>query len=283
MAAKPSVTIIGPGRLGKALAQAIYTSSYKLRELVVRPSAASQRRARILAKSLGAVAVTLPRAKFDADLIWICVPDRDIARVATEMVSRADWRGKFVFHASGSLTSDELHVLRQRGAGVASVHPLMTFVAKSIPPLQGVPFGIEGDRRAVSLARHIVRNLGAIPFPIRKDKKAIYHAWGAFASPLLLATLVTAERVARLSGIPAGEARRKMMPIARQTLANYAKLGPAGAFSGPIVRGDVETVRRHLRVLPREARQVYIALAHAALRYLPSQNRKKLQTVLHSA
>ncbi len=94
-----------------------------------------------------------------------------------------------------------------------------------------------------------------------------YHAWGAFTSPLLIALLVTAERVARAAGLSTAEARRKMLPILRQTLANYAKLGPAGAFSGPIVRGDAQVVRQHLKSLKKipEARAVYVALARAGV------------------
>ena len=83
-------------------------------------------------------------------------------------------------------------------------------------------------------------------FSISKNRKPAYHAWGAFTSPLLIALLVTGEKVARAAGLSSAEARRKMMPIVRQTLANYAKLGPAGAFSGPIVRGDAQVVRQHL-------------------------------------
>jgi predicted short-subunit dehydrogenase-like oxidoreductase (DUF2520 family) len=69
-----------------------------------------------------------------------------------------------------------------------------------------------------------------------------------------------------------------MLPIVKQTLANYVKLGPAGAFSGPIVRGDVEIVRKHLRVLQKvpAAREVYAALAQAALRQLPAKDRRAL-------
>jgi len=74
-----------------------------------------------------------------------------------------------------------------------------------------------------------------------------------------------------------------MIPILLQTLANYAAYGPAGAFSGPIVRGDAETVRRHLRVLRKlgPAREVYSVLARAALRYLPAKRRTELRSVLN--
>jgi predicted short-subunit dehydrogenase-like oxidoreductase (DUF2520 family) len=145
-----------------------------------------------------------------------------------------------------------------------------------------VPFAVEGDATAVRTARRIVRDLGGKAFTIRKQHKAAYHAWGAFASPLLVAALVTAEQLAREAGLSAVEAREKMLPIVRQTIANYDALGPANAFSGPIVRGDAEIVRQHLRILKKvpEARHVYLALARAALRYLPVRNRATLKKAL---
>jgi predicted short-subunit dehydrogenase-like oxidoreductase (DUF2520 family) len=158
----------------------------------------------------------------------------------------------------------------------------MTFVHGSMPSLSGVPFALEGDAAAVRLARSIVRDLRGNAFTIRKQHKAAYHAWGAFTSPLLVATLVTGERVARRAGLSAAEARKKMLPIVRQTIANYQALGPAGAFSGPIVRGDAEIVRKHLQVLKKvpAARQVYLALARAALQFLPARNRAELKKAL---
>ena len=103
-------------------------------------------------------------------------------------------------------------------------------------------------------ARRIVRDLGGEAFTIRKQHKTAYHAWGSFASPLLVATLVTAEQVARDAGLSAVDARKKMLPIVKQTIANYEMLGPAAAFSGPIVRGDAEIVRKHLQVLEKNSR-----------------------------
>jgi predicted short-subunit dehydrogenase-like oxidoreductase (DUF2520 family) len=93
---------------------------------------------------------------------------------------------------------------------------------------------------------------------------------------------VTAEQVARAAGLSAFGARKQMLPIVRQTIENYARLGPAAAFSGPIVRGDAEIVRQHLRMLNQvpNAREVYQALARAALRYLPVRNRGRLKKVL---
>jgi predicted short-subunit dehydrogenase-like oxidoreductase (DUF2520 family) len=151
-----------------------------------------------------------------------------------------------------------------------------------MPSLIGVPFAVEGDAAAVRSARQIVRALAGEAFTIPKQHKAAYHAWGAFASPLLVAMLVTAEQFARRAGLSAVEARKMVLPIVRQTIANYAALGGAGAFSGPIVRGDAEIVRKHLQVLRKvpEATDVYLALARAALRYLPARNRAELKRAL---
>jgi predicted short-subunit dehydrogenase-like oxidoreductase (DUF2520 family) len=98
----------------------------------------------------------------------------------------------------------------------------------------------------------------------------------------LVALLIAGEQVARAAGLSAADARKNMQPIVRQTLANYAKLGPAGAFTGPIGRGDTATVRQHLRVLKKvpDAREVYVTLARVALRRLPVRNRKELERLL---
>ncbi|MGH9547368.1 MAG: Rossmann-like and DUF2520 domain-containing protein [Terriglobales bacterium] len=281
MAAKLRIAIVGPGRLGCALALELRRAGYRVSAIISGKSGASRRKGRALARQVQA-RWTAAGAPFDADLVWLCVPDREIARAARQLADVAEWKGRIALHSSGALASDELRVLRRRGAVVASVHPLMTFVRRSMPSLKGVPFALEGDPAAVRAGARIVRALGAEPFSISKNKKLAYHAWGAFTSPLLIALLVTSEKVARAAGLSSAAARRKMMPIVRQTLANYAKLGPAEAFSGPIVRGDAQVVRRHMKELKKipEAGEVYAALARAGLRYLPAENRKELEKVL---
>jgi len=198
------------------------------------------------------------------------------------LAGAADWNGKVALHSSGALTSDELSVLRETGAAVASVHPLMTFVRGSRPSFAGVPFALEGSLRAARAARAIVLDLRGQAFTIRKPQKATYHAWGMFASPLLTALLAASERVAVAAGVGRNAASQRMLPILRQTLANYARLGAPGSFSGPIARGDVATVAKHLRVLRgvRGAREIYVALGRAALRDLPAKKRAALDKIL---
>jgi predicted short-subunit dehydrogenase-like oxidoreductase (DUF2520 family) len=282
MGAKPSIAIVGPGRLGSALAVALKRAGYAITEIVSHEGAHARRTATKVAKTAGARARTLGIARLEAEVTWFCVPDREIANAAAKLARSTSWTKKIAFHSSGALPSDELEYLRQHGAAVASVHPLMTFASGSKPRLDGVPFALEGDAIAVRTARRIARDLNAQPFLIRKQDKPAYHAWGAFASPLLVALLITAEQVARAAGVSANDARKRMLPILNQTLDNYATLGAAGALSGPLVRGDAQIVIKHLEVLKEipEARDVYLALARATLRYLPVGNRKQLQTIL---
>jgi predicted short-subunit dehydrogenase-like oxidoreductase (DUF2520 family) len=283
MAAKPSIAIVGPGRLGTALAVTLGRAGYPISEIVCRNNSAAKRKAVALARKVHAArASTINGARLNADVVWFCVPDREINNAAHQLASTTDWKRKIAFHSSGALSSDELNILRHRGSAVGSIHPMMTFVNGSTPSLKGVPFAMEGDAAAIRAGRRMVRDLGGEAFTIQKQHKIAYHAWGSFASPLLVATLVTAEHLARAAGLSHREARWKMLPIVKQTIANYETLGPAGAFSGPIVRGDGEIVHKHLQALKKvpEAREVYLALARAAMRYLPSRNRAQLKKAL---
>lgn len=282
---KPNIAIVGAGSLGSALAVSLQETGYRVAEIVTRAKPASRRRAQSLAKKVGARVVTIGKGPIESDIVWLLVPDREI-RGCAEILARCEgWKGKVVFHSSGALSSGELRSLQRRGAVVASVHPMMTFVAGVVPYLAGVPFAIEGDVLAGKAAKRIVKYLGGEAFNIHEKHKPAYHTWGAFSSPLLLSLWVTAERAAELAGISKIDARKKMLPIIRQTLANYAARGPDHAFSGPIIRGDAATLEKNLRALQRlpEARNVYLALARSAVSNLPAKNRAKLRRALHQA
>src|SRR5882672_981931 len=163
---------------------------YMISEIISRNSPRSRRAAQKLAATVRAQAFTPETAVLKASLLWFCVPDRQIHAAAATLAATENVRARFAFHSSGALTSRELDPLRRNGIAVASVHPLMTFVPGSRPPLAGVPFAVEGDAVATRIARRIVRDLGGDSFALSTARKPAYHAWATMASPLLLAFLV---------------------------------------------------------------------------------------------
>ena len=302
-AKSPSVTLIGTGNWGTALALALHDAEIPLREIVTRRKSHSHHS---LARAAGGHMTTLPDAKLDADVLWICTPDAVISKIAADLGARLSAKAAaarlrspktnarrippIVFHSSGALGSSELAVLRTVEASVASVHPLMTFPQPSIPQknrperqLASVPFAIEGDPRACRAARKLVQALGGEAFALSARNKTLYHAFGAFISPLLVAVLTAATETAAAAGYTPVQARRRMQLIIERTLANFFAAGPQKSFSGPIARGDVATIARHLDALRPHPRleALYRELSRYALHSLPSRNRRQIQRLLY--
>ena len=283
MRGKPVISIVGAGSLAGALAPALRRAGYRIDEVISRDVRKSRHRARELARKVDAKAKTFDSACYNANLFWICTTDSSIAECAHLLaICGKNWQGKYALHSSGALTSSELAELRRLGAAVASLHPMMTFVQSSAPSLRGVGFAVEGDTPVCTLARRIVKDLGGQLIAIPAARKVFYHAWGAFASPLLIMELAIAEHVARAAGIKPALARCTMEPIVRRTIDNYFRHGASAAFSGPLVRGDVQTVRGHLRELSKipEAREVYLALSRSARKTLPVRGGAEMLQVL---
>ena len=280
---RPAITIVGAGNLANALAPALAAAGYRIDRILSRDRIASRRRAQTLARRVGAKAGALG-GSVSGGVLWLCVSDDAIRACAHELSRAGTWKGRVVLHSSGALSSDELAPLRRRGASVASLHPMMTFVSGVRVRLAEVPFAVEGDSAAVAAARRIVRDLETTVFTISRRNKPLYHAFGSFSSPMVIATLAMAERVAAAAGVPARRRREVMLPIVRKTFSNFLEASADKAFSGPIARGDVNTIRRHLQALKKVsgAHEVYVALARSALQTLPVRNRSAVARVLKS-
>lgn len=232
------------------------------------------------------------RARLDARIIWLCVPDAEIASVAEKLVARAQrlrgenaLRGHIVVHSSGALSADVLKPAQRSGAKIASVHPVMTFPTRRIVPLQGVMFGIEA--RGPSVRRELsslVRRLGGVPFTVKPEAKALYHAAGVMASPLLVSALAAATETARLAGLDEKTATKWVRSLSEATAANVFAHGPRSSFSGPFARGDAATITLHLQALARHPilADVYRSLAHQAVCRLPVKNPRALLQAIES-
>jgi predicted short-subunit dehydrogenase-like oxidoreductase (DUF2520 family) len=262
-----TISIIGAGRVGRALGRCLRELGWKIGAVVTRSEPTARKVVRFI--GAGHAHAFLTRQVVAAQVILITTPDRCVAEVAQELarIGAEELRGKIVLHTSGALSSDVLDPLRQYGASVGSMHPLQTFSGVGVPPLDGKVFAIEGDAQATRMARAIARALGAIPVHIEGSKKPLYHAAGALAAGNVLALMEAATRLMTAAGMKRREAVRALLPLTRQVLENFERLGPRAAWTGPLSRGDYGVVARHteaMKVMPVEFAQAYEAVNRLA-------------------
>jgi predicted short-subunit dehydrogenase-like oxidoreductase (DUF2520 family) len=271
---KPEVAIIGLGNWGTSLAAALAQARIPLREVVV------HRRRRTSPYPT----VSWKHAALTARILWLCVPDSAIAGVAQRIVAqRSNLEGQILVHSSGALTIDALAPARRAGAAIASIHPAMSFPTREIVPLVDILFAVETDSPATQRILHaVVRKLGGRPFDIASKDKALYHAAGTLASPLLVSALSAATETARLAGLNRKTATEWVNALARATLNNFFGQGAARSFSGPFARGDSATIHLHLQALQQHPilADLYKSLAVNALKSLPVRNEQALRDVL---
>jgi predicted short-subunit dehydrogenase-like oxidoreductase (DUF2520 family) len=221
----------------------------------------------------GRAQVGLSRRILASTCILIATPDGAIEAVANELarIGGEELLGQVVLHTSGALDSEVLKAVRACGAAVGSMHPLQTFSGVATPPLEGKIFAIEGDAMAVRTARKIARAFGAVPSPIEARHKPLYHAAGALAAGHTLVVVEAAIQLLMSLGMKRREAMRALLPMTRQVLQNYERLGLRAAWTGPLARGDYEVVAKHLNVLQEyspEYCNAYDALNRLAERIL---------------
>ena len=267
------ISVVGLGNWGTSLVAALTAARVPLREVIVR----KRRRTEY-------PVVGWSKAHLDARVLWLCVPDAAIATVAEEIARRRpNLTRQIVVHSSGALTVAALDAVRSAGAHVASVHPAMTFPTRDVVPLTGVFFGIEAQDVAARRPLHaLVRRLGGKPFDLRSEDKAMYHAAGTLASPLLVSALTAATEAAQRAGLDEKTARRWVQSLAEPTVRNVFSRGERKSFSGPFARGDAGTIRLHLKTLAEHPilAVVYRALAEYAVQSLPVRNAEALAKVL---
>jgi len=262
-----SLSIVGAGRVGKALGRSLHDLGWRIG--VVTTQSLSTARAAVRAIGAGHPADELTRQVLASKVVLIATPDRVIMRVAADLAERGDreWLGKVVLHTSGALDTSPLRALAQAGAETGSLHPMQTFSGQSVPKLAGTVFGIEGTPAALKVARKMIRQVGGVAVRLSRGNKAAYHAAGSFACGHVLAVLETATRLLMAQGFTRRAAARALLPLTRQTLDNFERIGPRAAWTGPMSRGDFSTVQRHADALssfPSQYQDAYKALSRLA-------------------
>ena len=198
----------------------------------------------------------------------LSVPDEALAEVAMGIAAQGEApAGCAAFHLSGAVGADPLAPLLEVGYEVGTIHPLQTLADPVLgaEQLQGSYFAVSGGPAAVSTARRLLHYLGASVITVPVARRPLYHAAAVLASNYLTVLVGAAGRLMAQAGVPEDEALEAVLPLARGSLENVGRLGPARALTGPIARGDVETVRLHLKTLERRERALYAALGLEAL------------------
>lgn len=266
---KPSFAVVGCGRVGLAFGRHLAGAGYRPAGFSSTLSE-SARAAADLAGSPDKWFTHPWDAARDADILLITTPDGVIAETCRKIAEKGGIRkGAIVLHSSGALPSTILKPAKPCGAWIGSMHPLQSFAAQHPDnPFAGIMVAVEGDADAVETARAMASDLGAIPFAIRTDGKTLYHASAVLASNYLVTLMSFAVDLMAASGARKEDAFRILKPLVAGTLHNIETLGVTDALTGPIARGDVDTVAAHIAAiqgLSADMLELYKQLGKAAI------------------
>ena len=264
-----SVTIVGAGRVGGALAIALEKAGYAIDGFVVRNAdAVLPFRNRI--NSPSGIRTWEHLAAVKSDIVIIATQDSEISG-ATQSLKQFVGRENAVFHTSGSLSSSVLDQLRKVGCHVGSIHPLAAIsdAVGGAEKFKDSYFCLEGDAEAVAIAQDIVRDLGGKAFSIDTRFKPLYHAGAVMAAGHVVALLSMSLDMFAKCGIAQDEALEIIRPLVKSTFDNVFAVGPEQALTGPFARAETGTFERHLEILRetvnKNVLETYLSLAERSL------------------
>jgi predicted short-subunit dehydrogenase-like oxidoreductase (DUF2520 family) len=275
----PSVSIIGPGRLGSALALALARAGYDVQQLVFRRSPPGDR---LLAgfNIKPGVLDFASVATIASDIVLITTQDTEIRSVAESIAGKTS---AVVLHTSGSLSSDILESLRLSGCEIGSLHPLLSISdpEAGAEMFSGAYFCIEGDEKARIAAGRIARDLGGKTLSIPTASKPLYHAAAVMCSGHLVALIDVARYVLERSGVDSADSASVLAPLISSTIDNLRSQSTAEALTGPFARLDRPAFRRHLDSLTALADEnvldIYLDLALHSLDIMRGSHRNSVE------
>jgi predicted short-subunit dehydrogenase-like oxidoreductase (DUF2520 family) len=251
------IGIVGGGRMGRALAQVLVDAGERV-ELW------SRREAGLATGGEGPTG-----ALAGAAVLLLAVPDDAIADVAVRLAQYgAIEASQVVLHLSGLHDARVLRALAPAGPGLGSFHPLQTITdpAEAAKRWRGSYVAVEGDARAIAAGEGLAALLGLIPIRLAAEAKVVYHLGAVLAANYVVALVGMANRLAAAAGVPPEIAAVMYRPLVLGAAESLQLQPPAKALTGPVRRGDAETVRTHLEALEPEARGLYARLGLEALR-----------------
>ena len=254
--------IVGPGRAGLSLGYALWQSGGV--ETITfcgrRPDPPPHP---LFIDGVARYVFGLERPPEGTTAVFLSVPDFFLTEVSLALAAHGNApTGCVAFHHSGALGTDPLAPLLAQGYGIGTLHPLQTLADPVLGARQllGIHFAVSGDPEAMAAARRILHHLGGSLLTVPVSRRPLYHAAAVFASNYLAGLIAAGARLMTQAGVPEGDALQAILPLARGSLENLERMGPVHALTGPISRGDLETVRLHLRTLDPRERSLYAAL-----------------------
>jgi len=243
------IGFIGAGTVGTALAARLAGHGYS----VVAVSSRSRASAQKLAQAAGGRVFDSNQAVADsAELIFITTPDDAIATVAAEV----KWHpGQSVVHCSGADSTDILEPAREAGARVGAFHPLQTFASpqQAMENIPGSTFALEAEEPLLSTLKDMASALDGQWVELKASDKVLYHAAAVFACNYMVTLTKLATDLWQSFGVPPPQATKALVPLLRGTLHNIETIGIPNCLTGPIARGDVGTINKHLDALKQSA------------------------------
>ncbi len=280
-----TVSIIGIGRVGGALALALPREQFLVRNLIYRGTSAQ---VETIKRSLTtAEAFSFDNiSELDSDVLFITTQDSEIASVSKDLSGKLCGK-PYVFHTSGALSSSILDDLKSIGCKTGSIHPLVSISSAEAGPdrFRNAYFCIEGDPEAVNIARTIVTSLGGTSFSIDTKYKTLYHAAAVTACGHLVALFEAAVEMMSKTGLAEADAEQILLPLVKSTVQNLGEQGTAAALTGTFARADVQTFVEHLKILNTtvsdELLEIYLLLGERSLELAAKQgvNQHKIDSM----
>ena len=242
------IAIVGAGLVGTALAYLLKEKGYTLVGLAGRGEESLKKAASLVG---GDVRTTTAPEEIttEADLVLITTSDSAIQEVCDRIASKGGFHpGQIVVHTSGALPSTILKNAQDKGALIASVHPLQSFadIKGAVKIIPSSIFNLEGDPKAIPFLAELVQELGGKPLAIDTQGKPLYHAAAVVACNFLVTLVYLSYQLFEAIDISQDDAAQALLPLIKGTVNNIERLGPVKALTGPIARGDVGVIRGHL-------------------------------------
>lgn len=254
-----TVAIIGAGRVGGAVGALLVNAGYPVTAVATRSRETAEQARRFIGS--GEATTDVAHAAASAEIVFITTPDGAIRSVCERIAAGGGFRtGALAVHTSGAHTMDLLDAARRAGARRAVLHPLQSVPSREqgSENIPGSYFRLDADPEAADIARELVKALGGIELALPRwqpDRQsvALYHAGAVVVSNYFVALIDYGLKFYEVLGADRREALKAVLPLIKGTLANIEKLGVTGALTGPIARGDAETIRGHIDAMKERA------------------------------